>query len=130
MPSGLLELQDATGSVRFSELWGWKGSWAKPGLRPVNDVLGWTTSTWPISSEGSEIVRVRVIGSVSDACENFSNCAPNSWLAWETVRVRDSQSPFGEITVGFKPFAAAKELKAATVSLDGWTKDLTYRLGN
>jgi hypothetical protein len=116
--------------VHFSKLWAWEESRAKPGLRPANDVLGWTTSTWPISSEGSEIIRVRVIGSVSDACENFSNCAPNRWFAWETVRARESQSPFGETTVGFKPFAAAKELKAATVSLDGWTKDLTYRHQN
>jgi hypothetical protein len=36
-------------------------------------------------------------------------------LAWETGRVRDIQSSFGEITVGLTPFADANALKAATV---------------
>ncbi|KAJ7913375.1 hypothetical protein B0H13DRAFT_1873926 [Mycena leptocephala] len=53
MPPGLLELQDATGS----------GAGQNPELRPVNDLLRRTTSTLPISSEGSEIFRMRVIGS-------------------------------------------------------------------
>jgi hypothetical protein len=42
--------------------------------------------------------------------------------------VIETQSPAGEITVGFSPFAAANALKAAVVSDDGWINDLTYKV--
>jgi hypothetical protein len=57
-----------------------------------------------------------------------SNCAAKSLFAWETGRVIDTQSPFGEVTVDVRLFADANALKAETVSGEGWTKALTWRI--
>jgi hypothetical protein len=61
-----------------------------------------------------------------DGCVKTSKCASNSAFAWETGRVIDNQSPFGEITLGLRSLADANALKADTVSEEGWTKAFTF----
>lgn len=89
------------------------------GVSNVNAVVGWITSTCPTSSEGRETERVRVMGWVRELWVNFSKLAAKMSFAWETERVMDTQSPFGEMMVGFRPLVEANELKALAVSEDG-----------
>jgi hypothetical protein len=65
------------------------------------------------------------MGPLRDGCLKTSNCAAKSLFALETGRVTDTQSPFGEITVGVSPLADANVLKAETVSEEGWAKAFT-----
>jgi hypothetical protein len=71
-----------------------------------------------------------MIGPARSGCVNSSNFAAKSLSAWETGRVRETQSPLGEITVGLRPFADANASKAATVSAEGCTKALTSSFDN
>jgi hypothetical protein len=83
-------------------------------------------STCPTSSAGSETESVRVIGLVLSGGVKTSNWAAKSLFAWETGSVMDTQSPFGEITVGLSPFADANASNTATVAEEGCTKLLTF----
>jgi hypothetical protein len=88
----------------------------------MNAVVGWSTSTCPTSSEGSDTESVRVIGSLREGCVKSSKFASKSLFALEIGRVIDTQSPPGEIAVGDRPFADAKASKTESVSDDGLVK--------
>lgn len=92
---------------------------------PVKSVVGCITSTCPTSSDGREYFSVRVIGDAMSVCLKVSNWAAKMALAWDTGKVMDTQSLFGDMTYGLRLFDEAKSLKADMVSWDGCTKDLT-----